>query len=146
MESETFAKCIRRVIKRRIEQPRPLQQITALGKYEEILEDHSIRSVINELHPKKQPVSNTCHQKEMKDIKVIKENKEDKKKSEMKDIKETKEIKEIKEQKKTKKTKSQKKEKKQMKDKKKKEKKESKMKDIFQKIFLPWKWHKSSQK
>lgn len=53
METETFMSCIKRALKRRREQPKPIKKISALGKYEEIYEQNCIREIVNDLKPKK---------------------------------------------------------------------------------------------
>ena len=132
MESETFLLCIKKAIRRRIEQPKPIQKITALGKYEEIHEDFYVQKIVNELTPRRlESPRKKNDEKEMKNNEVV-ENKNNEKKNE--DDKDK--IKKKKNKKKEKVSKkNEKKEKKEKKHKQKERKEKKKFHSILKSIF-----------
>ena len=135
MESETFLLCIKKAIRRRIEQPKPIQKITALGKYEEIHEDFYVQKIVNELTPRRlESPRKKNDEKEMKNNEVV-ENK-DNEKNEKKNEDDKDEIKKEKNKKKEKVSKkNEKKEKKEKKHKQKERKEKKKFHSILKSIF-----------
>ena len=134
MESETFMLCIKRAIRRRIEQPRPILKITALGKYEEIHNEYYVEKIINDCHPLKPIQPKIEMVKNSTEMKVNKKEKKNDLKEEVKEIKEKK----PKQKKEKKVKKNEKKEKKQ--------KKSFSMKNIFKVFIHPWKSSNKNKK